>query len=483
MIADMQAVLLAGGRAKRFNSGKSKFIETVCGKELIHYPVSLLQSLQIPITMVVGSTGNHIKNCLEQYQNIQYVKQAIPQGTANAVRQSKVAWSCKYLLIMKADIPLLTAATIEKMYKKHIETQAAITFLYAHNSDTSGTQYDKVIKNDTCYTIKPYAELVNDTTEDHCCINTEVYLITRSFIEQYLDQIKRKEITGEYHISDLIDIAYQTKHRVNALSVPFDQIRGVSTLQEIWAVEQIKRAELIKQWMEKGVRFCTAQTVHLDADIHIGTGSSIGGGVHITRGTTIGNNCMIGPFALINNTKIGDNVRIESHSVLHHASVGNNCVIGPFAHVQEKSILEEGCHIGNFVEIKRSTMGKHTKAKHLAYIGDALIGSHVNIGAGAITCNYDGKTKHTTTIHNYAFIGTNNSLVAPVTIGERAFTAAGSVITDHVPAEALAIARAKQVNKEGYTTQTHKEPADNKQEPEHNSVLFQSAIKSSTTIR
>jgi len=486
MIADVQAVLLAGGMAKRFNSGKTKLTEKLCGKELILYPLSLLKSLNIPTTIVVGFQDNIIKKTIESnYPNtFSYIEQPVQDGTAHAVQLSKPTWNQQDILIMKADVPLLKKELIEQLYKKHKETSAAISFAYAHNNDPSGFSYDKLVKTDKGFHIKTAPELANETVEDCCCIDGGVYLLSKTFLEKYITQIERKEQTNEYHLSDLVAIASQAQKTVTTISVPFDQIRGISTFQELWATEQIKRSELIKYWMDRGVRFSAAQTVHIDLDIKIGSGSFIGCSAHLTQGTIVGNNCTVGPFSILKNTQLGDNVHIEPYSILHNTKVGNECTIGPFAHLQEKTVIGNNCQIGNFVEIKRSTIGDRTKAKHLAYLGDAQIGSGVNVGAGSITCNYDGKAKHTTTINDNAFIGTNNSIVAPVTIGKGSFTAAGSVITNDVPKEALAIARAKQINKKGYARKLRGEDditsTKNSQESEP-PFLFMGAAKSPTS--
>jgi bifunctional UDP-N-acetylglucosamine pyrophosphorylase/glucosamine-1-phosphate N-acetyltransferase len=471
--------------AKRFNSLKTKLTEKLCGKKLILYPLSLLKSLNIPTTIVIGFQSDQIKKTVEQkYPALfSYVEQSKQDGTAHAVQLTQPIWHQKNILIMKADIPLLPAEPIEKLYKKHMETNAALSFLYAHNNDPSGSSYDKLLKTEDGFCIKTTAELKEEAGDDSCCIDGGVYLISKSFLEQYINQIERKTQTNEYHLSDLVAIAHKKKRLVNALSVPFDQIRGISTFQELWAAEQIKRAELIKYWMEQGVRFSAAQTVHMDLDTKIGAGSFIGCSAHLTQGTVIGNNCTIGPFSILKNTVLGDNVRIEPHTILHNTKVGNECIIGPFAHLQEKTVIGNNCQIGNFVELKRSTIQDRTKAKHLAYLGDAHIGSGVNIGAGSITCNYDGKEKHITTINDNAFIGTNTSIVAPVIIGYGAFTAAGSVITNDVPKDALAIARAQQVNKEGYARKLRgkEEISSNKNNQESKpSFLFMGAVKTPT---
>ena len=481
MRANIQAIVLAAGKAKRFNTGKTKLTEKLCGQELIIYPISVLEELTIPTTLVIGFQANQIKNVVEKYypNQITYIEQHEQNGTASATKLTRKQWSCSDILIMKADVPLLTTEIIENLYKKHKETNAVISFVSAHNGDPSGFSYSKVVKTNDNIFIRTAHELSHEEMQEHCCINGGIYLVSRSYLEQYIDHVKPKSQTGEFHLSGLVNIASRDKQKISILYVPFDRVRGISTFQELWAAEQIKRAELIRYWMNRGVRFSAAQSVHMDLDIEIGPGSFIGCSAHITNKTTIGSNCVIEPFAILDNTQIGDNVRVEPYSILRNTKIGNQTTIGPFAHLQEKTIVGDNCHIGNFVETKRSSIGNYTKAKHLAYLGDATIGSHVTIGAGSITCNYDGKKKHATHIKDHAFIGTNSSIVAPVTIGKDAFTAAGSVITKDVPEQALAIARAKQINKNGYAKKLkEQEDSCNNTQENKQTLSFVGAVKS-----
>lgn len=452
MIAHVQAIVLAAGKAKRFNTGKTKLIEKLCGQELIVYPIAILNKLALPTTLVVGFQAQKIRTIVEKYypNQITYIEQSEALGTAHATKLTRSLWNKPDILIIKADMPLITTDIIESLYKKHTEDGAVISFVSAHNGDPSGFSYSKVIQTNDGVSIKTTPELSHESLLNHCCINGGIYLISRLFLEKYIDTVAIKKETGEYHLSELVNIASRMKKKVSVLSAPFDHVRGVSTFQELWAAEQIKRGEIIKYWMDRGVRFLAAQNVHIDLDIEIGPGSVVGCGAHLVKGSVIGSNCHIGPFSIIESTVLGENVHIEPYSILRNTKVGKQTVVGPFANLQDKTVVGDYCHIGNFVETKRSSLGNHTKAKHLTYLGDAIIGSHVNIGAGTITCNFDGKTKHTTHIEDHAFIGTNTSIVAPVTIHKGAFTAAGSVITKDVPEQALAIARAKQVNKEGY---------------------------------
>lgn len=212
----------------------------------------------------------------------------------------------------------------------------------------------------------------------------------------------------------------------------------------------LEKRKFIKYWISKGIEFADVHHVYLDQDITIGAGTFIGTGVHILKGSIIGDNCRIHEFSSIKNTTLKSNVEIFPFSIVHDSFIGEHTLVGPFAHVSTNSHIEAHTVIGNFVEVKRSTIGAHTKAKHLSYLGDALVGNNVNIGAGTITCNHNGIIKQKTIIEDNAYIGSNNSLVAPIKIGKNAFTAAGSTITADVPADALAIGRARQTNKEGY---------------------------------
>lgn len=473
MFKNVQTIILAAGKSSRFNSGKTKLIEKVCGQELIIYPLALMDELTIPTTIVIGFQGTMLRHVIERYypHRFTYVEQHEQRGTADAVRLTRHLWSAEDIFVIKADVPLITIRTLEQLYQRHKESNAAISFVSAHHGDPMDGTYSRVLKTDSTLHIKKHDQLTHDERQDLCCINGGVYIVSKDFLAQAIDSIERNHHTGELHFSELVNYATNAGARVSMVTVPFDQVRGINTNQELWAVEQIKRSELIKYWMDRGVRFSAAQTVHLDLDVEIGAGSFIGCSAHILQGSKIGTNSRINAFSIIENATIGNNVTVHSHSVVSNATVGDHSKVGPFAHVQENTNIGTDCTIGNFVETKNSTIGNHTKAKHLSYLGSAVIGSHVNIGAGTITCNYDGSKKHTTTIKDHVFIGTNNSLVAPVTIHEGSYTAAGSTITEDVPKDSLAIGRARQVNKEGY--------AKKMRAAESGSLSFIAAIKSS----
>ncbi len=451
--ANLQAVILAAGKSTRFKTEQSKLTFLICGQEMILYPVKMFKKMEILTTLVVGYQKEHIKDIVSRFDaTITFAEQNVQKGTGHAVLTSKQYWNADNILIMNGDCPLITETIMEDLIHKHTVNDATITFVTSHNSDPSLTGYGRVIKDAGVTKIIEQNEFHGDTSLQ-CCINAGIYLIKRSFLADNLEIIPANRQSGEIYLPELMRMASAQGLHVETVHVPFDYVRGVNTLKELWTVEHIKRSEMIAHWMSQGVRFATAQSVHLDIDVTIGSGTVIGSGVVLLKGTTIGTNCFIDSFSIINNSTIYDNVTVLSHSIVRDSIVHNHAQIGPFAHLRNNSIVGAQSCVGNFVEVTASSIGPNSKAKHLSYIGNAQIGSSVNIGAGSVTCNYNGFVKNTTIIKDNAFIGSNNALIAPVTIGQNAITAAGSTINQDVPDNALAIARARQENKNGYANE------------------------------
>jgi len=452
MLKNLQAIILAAGKSKSFNTPKSKLAEKICGQEMILYPTKLLESLCIPTTVVVGHQKELIQSILTatHLDRLHFVTQEEQQGTAHAILCARDSFKEEHILIMDGDMPIVTSEIIERLFAKHIASSATISFIVAHNDDPSGRHYGRVVKQENNKIKIVDATEFDGDTNDHCCVNAGIYIVTKNFLSANIDEIEKNETSNEFYFTDIIRIASDKQEPVVTIQAPFDRIRGINNFQELWAAEHIKRSELIKHWMDKGVRFSVAQNVHIDLDVEIGAGSYIGCGVHILNGSKLGTNCFIHEFSAIESSTLADDVVIYSHCIVKDTHIGSRAKVGPFAHITENTIIGEDAIIGNFVEIKRTVVGKKSKAKHLAYLGDAEIGANVNIGAGTITCNHDGSKKHKTTIKDGAYIGSNNTLVAPITIEEDAFTAAGSTITQDVPKDALGIGRARQINKDGY---------------------------------
>lgn len=447
----VQAVVLAAGKSTRFKTGRTKLLEKLCGQEMILFTTRLLEQLGIPATLVVGYQKDAVMEVVKKkhHDSVTFVVQEEQRGTGHAVGCTRAVWDRENILVINGDMPLISGDIIQKLYDQHISSNAEISLVVSHCDESQATGYGRIIKTEHGIKIVEAKDFTGDAS-DHCCINAGIYLFKRSFLETHIDQLQENAKTKELYLTDLIKMACDTGLKVGTSTAPFDQIRGINNFQELWAAEHIKKGELIKYWMDNGVHFSVAQNVHIDLDVVIGAGSYIGCGTHLLGQTRVGKNCKINEFSSLENTTLGDNSIILSHCVISDATIGDNVQIGPFAHVRDHSHIDSGSIIGNFVEVARSTVGTNTKAKHLTYLGDANVGSNVNIGAGTITCNHNGMTKHKTVIGDSAYVGSNNTLVAPVTIERDAFTAAGSVITDNVPAHALAIARSRQINKEGY---------------------------------
>lgn len=451
-----RAIVLAAGKSTRFKTKKSKLLFSICGQTMILFPLRALEALEIPITLVLGYQADDVKTTLERFnvKDVTYVIQQEQLGTGHAVACTQHTWDQEDILILYGDMPLVTKELLLQLVTDHHKKSATITFLTAFVLDPTG--YGRIIESNGKFSVVEEKDCTDEQRHINR-INAGIYMMKRSFVEQYIAQLGKSSVTGEVYLPDLIRLACEAGLTVNAISVPYDNVRGVNTLQELWGVEQIKRSESIKKWMAQGVRFELAQSIHLDINVEIGAGSFIGTGVHLLGNTKIGEECFLGAFSIIEDTIVGDGTNIHSHSVIQNSKIGSNAHVGPFARLRENVLLGDNVTLGNFVEVKNSTIGQGSMTKHLSYVGDATIGSNVNMGAGTITCNYDGVKKHATIIEDDAFIGTNNTLIAPVKIGKGAYTGAGSTITRDVPSNALAIARSRQNNKEGYATKIRNE--------------------------
>jgi len=450
---NLQAIILAAGKSTRFNTDKTKLAETICGQAMILFPTKLLAQLNIATTIVVGYQQEIVKDLIAKYHTepIEFIVQQKQEGTGHALACTKSSWKKDHILVLNGDVPLITGEIITSLYQEHIKSYAAISFVKSCCTDETGKGYGRIVKTDDQIAIVEAKDFVGDIKQ-HCCINAGIYLIKKDFLESYIATLNDNNASKEFYITDLVKIASENNLTVTTLQAPFDITRGINTFQELAKVEEIKRRELINYWMDNGVRFSFPHHVHIDLDVMIGAGSFINGNIYLKGNTIIGKNCSIGEFSSLENVIIEDNVTIHSHCVIANSFIQSHAQVGPFAHIRSQSTVGNHSAIGNFVEVKNSTIGTHSKAKHLTYLGDATIGSQVNIGAGTITCNYDGTNKHKTTIEDHAFIGSNNTLVAPITIGNNAFTAAGSTLTHDVPDNALAIARSYQTTKPDYAT-------------------------------
>lgn len=446
----IQAIILAAGRSSRFSGNCSKLLMPLCGKPLIQYPVDALSALSINSTLVIGHQKDDIIKLFSTNTptGLQFIDQEEQKGTGHALMLTKDCWLAENIIVLNGDMPLVTDTLIQQLINAHTQKKAVASFVIAHHIDPTSS-YGRVVEENNKISIVEARHFKGDLTE-HCFINAGIYIFDQTFLKHAIELLVTNPESQEIYITDLIAIASDNNLPIATSIASFDQVRGVNTLQEFWAAEQVKRSELISYWLAHGVYFPVAQTVQLHHNVQIGSGSIIDAGVQLLNGTTIGKNCTIQAFSILDNAHLEDNVFVKSHSVITQATIHEKATIGPFAHIHRQTTIGTNATIGNFVEITRSDLASNSKAKHLSYLGDARIGERVNIGAGTITCNYDGVNKHVTIIGNDTSIGSNNALVAPIVIGNNAITAAGSTLTDSVGNDAFAIARARQVTKADY---------------------------------
>ncbi|MGL5052942.1 MAG: bifunctional UDP-N-acetylglucosamine diphosphorylase/glucosamine-1-phosphate N-acetyltransferase GlmU [Cetobacterium sp.] len=441
----LKTLILAAGKGTRMKSELPKVLHKVCGVPMVQKIVDTCSKIgSIENILILGHKKEEV---LKLFQNSEYVVQNEQLGTGHAVIQAKekLKGFNGTVMILCGDTPLLREETLKKLYNYHKSTEATTTILTSIYQNPFG--YGRIVKKSGEVVGVIEEKEATDEIKAIKEVNAGVYCFEVKELLSALEKIDNKNEKGEYYLTDVISINVKAGKKVEAfLLEDNDEILGINSKIELEKANNIMRNRINNQHMENGVIFIDKNATYIEENVKIGQDTIIYPGVVLEGNTAIGENCEILGNTRIIDCKIGNNVRIES-SVLEESVVENRVTIGPFAHLRPKSHLKEEVHIGNFVEVKKSTLEKGVKAGHLTYIGDATVGEKTNIGAGTITCNYDGKNKFKTTIGKNAFIGSDTMLVAPVSIGENALVGAGSVITKDVPENALAVSRSKQVIK------------------------------------
>lgn len=339
MPENLQAILLAGGKSIRFNTEKTKLTEKVCGKEMILYPIDLLQRMNIPTTMVVGFQKEKILELLQNYtiKNIGITIQEEQLGTGHAVAITKAAWTKEHILIFNGDIPLMTADVIQKLYNKHIKSDADISFVTAHSLDEANDNSCRIVINDNKIRVIERRE-ENLDIEAQCCVSVGIYIMKKAFLDTYIDTLTKSNLTQEFYLPELIQIASNNNCKIVTTPIAFDLARGVNTLAELWVVEHIKRSQLISYWMNHGVRFASSLNVIIDCDVVLEPGVFIGYGVHLLGRTIVKKNATIEAFSYIKDSVIEQNATIKSHTVIIKSTVGQDAVINSFTQVNYQQI-------------------------------------------------------------------------------------------------------------------------------------------------
>ncbi|MDY0410002.1 bifunctional UDP-N-acetylglucosamine diphosphorylase/glucosamine-1-phosphate N-acetyltransferase GlmU [Virgibacillus soli] len=454
------AVVLAAGQGTRMKSKLLKVLHPVMGRPMVQHVLDQIKPVvNSEIVMVTGHGANQVQS--EIGDQCSFVIQEEQLGTGHAVIQAEAILKNKEgtTVVVCGDTPLIRQETYAKLIEHHEKIGAKATILTAHAPDPTG--YGRIIRN-----AQGEVERIvehKDATDDEkkvTEINTGTFCFDNKLLFAALKGISNENAQGEYYLTDVIEILKKQSETVTAYVTPdFDETLGVNDRVMLANAGAILRRRINEAHMRNGVTIIDPQNTYIESGVIIEQDVVIQPGSIIKGNTIIKSEAEIGPNSEIINCTIGEST-VVSHSVAKDSYIGARVHIGPFAHIRPEASIKDEAKIGNFVEVKKSTIGEKSKVSHLSYIGDAHVGSNVNVGCGTITVNYDGKNKYLTTIEDDAFIGCNANLIAPVTIGEGSIVAAGSTITKNVPGDALSIARARQTNKEGYAARLNKHKKD-----------------------
>jgi bifunctional UDP-N-acetylglucosamine pyrophosphorylase/glucosamine-1-phosphate N-acetyltransferase len=457
-VTPLHLVVLAAGKGTRMKSRLPKVLHSAAGLPLIEHVLRTAGRMSPgSIVIVVGHQADAVRAALQSTPDLLFVLQEPQLGTGHALLQTEaaLAGASGTVILLSGDVPLLRAETLQRLVTHHEGTGAAATVLTAVAPDPSG--YGRIERNGG--RISGIVEDKDASPAQRAIreINSGIYAFDIAPLFAALRQIGSANAQGEYYLPDLVRIYRDRGLVVETVTLDDpEEILGVNSRKELAQVAASLRRTRNDELMASGVTLVDPATAYIGPDVTIGPDTIIHPNVYLEGRTTIGEACEIQCGVRIVDSTLADGVKVNSYSVIRDSRIERGADVGPFAHLRPESHVGEDAHVGAFVELKKTTMGRGSKAGHLAYLGDAVIGEKVNVGAGAITVNYDGKKKHQTTIEDGAFIGSDAHLIAPVTVGEGAYVAAGSSITENVPPGALAIGRGRQTNKAGWVEKKNK---------------------------
>jgi bifunctional UDP-N-acetylglucosamine pyrophosphorylase/glucosamine-1-phosphate N-acetyltransferase len=449
---NVHIVVLAAGKGTRMKSARPKVLHRVAGVPMIDHVLSSASALRPgTTTVVVGHEAEALKAALTGHPGLTFVVQEPQRGTAHALLMAEPALreQSGTLVLLYGDVPMLTAQTLKLLLDRHTATFAAATVLTAIVDRPHG--YGRIVRSGE--QIARIVEERDATPAERKIreINSGIYAFALDGLFDAVRTIAPQNAQQEYYLTDLVAVYRGRGLGVETVTVSnADEIRGINSRTELAEVSRIVRQKTNDALMAAGVTIEDPATTYIDGGVQIGADTIIHPGVAIEGGTVIGSACEIHSGVRIVDSRIGDRVTVLNHCVITSASIASDAKVGPFAHLRPETDVRVGAHVGNFVELKKTVLGAGSKANHLAYLGDATIGAGVNVGAGTITCNYDGVNKNATVIKDGAFIGSDSQLIAPVTIGEGAYVGSGTTVREDVPPGALAVSAGKQRNIEGW---------------------------------
>ncbi len=455
----LSALILAAGKGTRFKSDKIKLLHPLMGKPMLQLVVDSIERLRPErIHIVVGYQKDLVQKSLTG-QTIDFIFQKEQLGTAHAVLVAKTVLQKEMdsdLLIMNGDLPLIRSDTLKPMIRFHREKAHSLTFLTTDLDDPTG--FGRVILSED--KTRKIIEEKDATPAQRKMkeVNVGIYLFRVRDLLKGLSQVSNKNKKGEYYLTDMIEILSRSGRKVGTYKTRnSEEIIGVNDRFELARAIDVLRLRKIRALTEKGVTVCDPGATWIDMDVKVGRDTVIYPSVILEGETVIGSHCTLYPYVHLIDARVGKRVKLLSSSMIEQCVIHDDARVGPFTHLRPKTIIRQGAKVGNFVEMKNTDFGRGSKAGHLTYLGDADIQRDVNIGAGTITCNYDGKRKSKTRIEAGAFIGSGTELIAPVKIGKKAYVGAGSTITKNVSPEALAVSRSRQVEKPGWARRKKKE--------------------------
>ena len=431
---ELQVCVLAAGQGKRMRSARPKVLHKVLGKAMIDYVLHTVEELgPHGIAVVTGHGSDAVRAHIGQPANLEWVIQDKQLGTGHAVKQvEQVIKNVRDVMIVCGDTPLLTSETLLSLLQAHTDGEAQVTVLTAKPADVHG--YGRIIR-DAAGELTAIVEEkdASDAQRRLSEVSSGIYCVRRDVLFKLLHQIENRNAQGEYYLPDIVPIALGNGMKVDSICMEDDaEMLGVNNREQLAEVEGIMQQRIIRDWQMNGVTIEQPTTVRIEANVLIGADTVIHAGTQLLGSTHIGDDCELGPYAVLQDAWLDDGTTVYAFSHIQQASVGAGSKVGPFARLRPEAKLDEHVHIGNFVEIKKSVIGRDSKINHLSYVGDTTMGEDCNIGAGTITCNYDGANKHPTTIGDHVFVGSDTKLVAPVEVADGATIGAGSIITRNV---------------------------------------------------
>lgn len=460
---------MAAGKGTRLKSKLPKVLHEVGGKPMLAHVIAAAAKIVPPedIYAIIGHQAMQVREAVAK-TGIRFVLQEDQRGTGHALMVAREALAgYDTVIVLSGDAPLITAQTIEGLRTFHNSQKAVMTILSARVENPTG--YGRIVRDkNNGANVKAIVEEKSAAPAERKLreINSGFYAFDANSLFRNIDQLTTKNPHSEYYLTDMASVFTGAKKRVVALQTDdASEILGSNTRAELADIDLLMRRSKIQKLMADGVTVFYPATCVVDNDVEIGADTVIEPFVQILGNTRVGSDCRIRSYSVIRDSEIGDGVLIRQGCILHGAKVERLAVLGPYSHLRPGSEIGESAHVGNFVETKKVRLGKESKANHLSYLGDAQIGDRVNIGAGTITCNYDGEKKNTTTINDGVFVGSHATLVAPLTIHEDSYIAAGSCITRDVPQDSLAIGRAHQIIKEGWAKEKRAKKTKSAQDP------------------